>query len=593
MIAYICLCIPPMIMVNIRGKIIKKTNSKYKIFLDYVVSLLLINFSMLAILSYGFHNDNNLFYKLNQYNNFAVKYIFCSVLLAVIEPYAEMFIRERVTIKFKKFCGFPMFTHWKLVVGIYAIILFLLNFIRIFDNNFWADEAFTATFVQNTVWEIINTTATDVHPPLYYLFAKVFYVLFGNQGWAFHLLSLIPCAIIMVLAMTIFWKEFGKETAVILITLIGLSDNAVQYNVEVRMYSWGLLFILLSYYGLYNILQNDSIQDYVLFVISSISSAYIHYYCLVAVAFFYLCILYLNIFRKRLSSKRVWISCICTIVAYLPWVINVLRLRIYRKDSFWWSADIPTAKESIRYLFSDQFDDMFFLIFAIGLVFVFLYETGMLVIEKHGKWVVSFSFSYKDIKSSNVVIWILAGISSILGTIFLGIIISKMIVPLFIFRYIYPVSIVAWMILGITVSRLKGKKVYMAIMTAIMIIIFLPKYYNRYNNEKIQNDKLQETLAATVDEIKTDDIILTNRSHISWTIAQYYYPRTTAQLINTASIPELVDDKCYWLIAYNVKNMDEVYTQLEEKDFGCEQVVTAGHLGTHTVDIYRIEKKES
>lgn len=280
-------------------------------------------------------------------------------------------------------------------------------------------------------------------------------------------------------------------------------------------------------------------------------------------------------------------------MAYLPWVINVLRLRIYRKDSFWWSADIPTAKESIRYLFSDQFDDMFFLIFAIGLVFVFLYETGMLVIEKHGKWVVSFSFSYKDIKSSNVVIWILAGISSILGTIFFGIIISKMIVPLFIFRYIYPVSIVAWMILGITVSRLKGKKVYMAIMTAIMIIIFLPKYYNRYNNEKIQNDKLQETLAATVDEIKTDDIILTNRSHISWTIAQYYYPRTTAQLINTASIPELVDDKCYWLIAYNVKNMDEVYTQLEEKDFGCEQVVTAGHLGTHTVDIYRIEKKES
>lgn len=106
-------------------------------------------------------------------------------------------------------------------------------------------------------------------------------------------------------------------------------------------------------------------------------------------------------------------------MAYLPWVINVLRLRIYRKDSFWWSADIPTAKESIRYLFSDQFDDMFFLIFAIGLVFVFLYETGVLVIEKHGKWVVSFSFSYKDIKSSNVVIWILAGISSILGTIFL------------------------------------------------------------------------------------------------------------------------------------------------------------------------------
>lgn len=191
------------------------------------------------------------------------------------------------------------------IASIYAVILFALNFVRIFDNNFWADEAFTTNLVANTVPVIIQKTAADVHPPLYYLIVKLGYTLAGNQGWMFHLISLFPCAIILIFSLTAIWNRFGKETAVILITLAALSKNAVRYNVEVRMYSWGALFVLLSFYCLYLILDEESTKHYILFTLSSLAAAYTHYYCLVSVAFFYVVLLVLCFFAKRLNWKKV------------------------------------------------------------------------------------------------------------------------------------------------------------------------------------------------------------------------------------------------------------------------------------------------
>jgi hypothetical protein len=32
---------------------------------------------------------------------------------------------------------------WRVVALLYSVCIFLLNFIRIFDNNFWGDECFS------------------------------------------------------------------------------------------------------------------------------------------------------------------------------------------------------------------------------------------------------------------------------------------------------------------------------------------------------------------------------------------------------------------------------------------------------------------
>lgn len=91
----------------------------------------------------------------------------------------------------------------------YAIILITLNFIRIFDNNFWGDEAFTINLIHGTIPQIIAGTAADVHPPLYYLIVKLVYTILGGHGWVYHLASFIPYALLMLLSYRLIWRHWG------------------------------------------------------------------------------------------------------------------------------------------------------------------------------------------------------------------------------------------------------------------------------------------------------------------------------------------------------------------------------------------------
>lgn len=355
MIACISLLIPPLMLSYMRKKILNKYESIYESIVNYIFCLLALNFLVMLILCYGFNSKDNLFFKLNQYNNFAIKYVLLSTLFAILEPNIEKVIREKISIDFNiKSIKIAETIQWKAILSIYATILFILNFIRIFDNNFWGDEAFTIGLIKNPIAKIVTGTASDVHPPLYYFIVRLAYVIFGNRGWVFHLVSLIPCFIILFLSLTVFWKQFGKEFSAILITLSCLSENAVVFNVEVRMYSWGSLFLLLSFYELYCILQIDNRRNYLLFALFSLAAAYTHYYCLIAVAFYYIVLLYLVFKRKYLNMRKVILCCTATVLGYLPWLVILVKSIKRVKDSYWIN-DIPTIKECVEYLFSNHF----------------------------------------------------------------------------------------------------------------------------------------------------------------------------------------------------------------------------------------------
>lgn len=482
------------------------------------------------------------------------------------------------------------FRYWKLLVSLYAVILFFMNFVRIFDNNFWGDEAFTVNLVKYSIPEIIEKTAADVHPPLYYLFVKLVYTILGNLGWAYHLVSLIPCAIILFFSLTVIWKNFGWPVSVILITFAGLSDNAVCFNVEVRMYSWGALFVLLSYYCFYRILESDEWKNYLFFMVASLAAAYTHYYCLISVAFFYIALLIYSLLSKKSSIRKILAVYVATIVGYLPWFFIMLQSMLNRIDNYWITYT-PGFRESIRYLFSNQMPSWMLLFIAfLGMIAVF-YETGILKIENDelGKHHVKFSFA--TVQCSNILIIIIVGLLSIIGTISFGILVSYLIRPFYGLRYIYPVSIVAWLLLGLILSKLKGGKIYTIIFVLVMLIVFYPDYKERYITDKIQNEELELTLEATTD-IDTKDVILTNHEHIDLYIAQCYYPGVETSLISLGEIPELNPDLTYWLIISETKELDRAFVQIKEQGFTYKQVVDTGNLGTHTVSIYKIVYNE-
>lgn len=181
------------------------------------------------------------------------------------------------------------FLPWLLYL--YALVLFAMHFVRIFDNSFWGDEGFSIGLAQMNVFEMLQVTAADNHPPLYYLFTQLLYHLLGNHGYVYHLSALIPYGLILILACTVIFRQFGLIPAVVVSTFASLTDTAIMFNVEARMYSLGAFFVLAAYLALHNILHSGKTSDWVIFSVASLCAAYTHYYALISVAFFYLALL--------------------------------------------------------------------------------------------------------------------------------------------------------------------------------------------------------------------------------------------------------------------------------------------------------------
>ena len=589
MFAWISILVPPLIFVYLREKFGKKYANLQEKIVGYAVSVMLINMLMLFILIGIFKFQDSITDGLNNYGGFTLKYMFLATIIAVSIPLCEKVLKEKVRFKFMK-PRFPQIKlrHVKVIAWVYAVLLFLMNFIRIFDNNFWGDEAFTANLVQRPVPELIASTAGDVHPPLYYLLVKVLYELCGNQGWVFHLASLIPCGIMVFFAMTVIWKKVSKEAALILVTMLCLSHNAVIYNVEVRMYSWGAFFVFFSFYELYQILQKEKNLNYFLFVIFSLGAAYTHYYCLISVAFFYVFLFLLAFFIKRVSMIKIMISGILTICGYLPWFWCMLGTFLNHSESYWLDS-FPTFMESISYLFSEQIGSVILFLFGVIIVVALAYESRILEINRNTQGCLEISILTKTASCSNIFLWIIAGILSVLGTILFGIVISAVVRPFYVPRYIYPVSVIAWTVLGISLSRLKARKIYTGLILLIMLVTFVPSYYTTYTKEKSRNAVLQETLAVTVSKIALVDIILTNSGDIEWNVAKYYYPDNTTQLVDMTKLNDLEEGMRYWLAVTDIDDMGSVYESLKRQGFSCEQVVENGILGDVEVEIYRVD----
>ena len=458
------------------------------------------------------------------------------------------------------------FDYWRIAAVAFAAVLVVLNLLRIFDNNFWGDEAFTIRLSWMSVPEMLRATAEDVHPPLYYGIVQLFCKVFGYTGVVYHLASFVPYVLVIVVALTLIWKWFGGSASVILIILSSLLETSVIFNVEVRMYSWGSLFMLASFLALYSIFTKNRTRDYVWFVLASLAGAYTHYYCLVAVAFFYVILIGLALIKREAYFKKTLIACLVTVAAYLPWLIVLLQTFRRTMGDFWMTY-IPYLKDCFAYLFSGRLQ---YVLLAIMLLAVMLTA-----------W-----YQRKDFSK---VLWLAAGMSSIFGTILVGNLVSRIFRPVFIVRYLYPVAIIAWVLLAVGIASLKKKHIYCAIISVALLITCIPQYFTAYQADKQQNELLRMTLEATADISGEDSVILTNLEYLDWTVLDYYYPEVEHVLLDTAEIPVLDKEHTYWLMLQG-EILADVVTQLEVQGYAADTVVENGTLGTNPVVVYKINK---
>ncbi len=583
MVAVICLFLPAFAMNLLRGKLIVPNRGMKREILEYLMSVLMVNYAMMSVLTVFGEHKENIVAQMNQYLVFSWKYLSCALIISVAEVFLEKFIRQKLEISVT-LCNLRLrFKYWKAAIWVYSFVLFCLNAIRIFDHNFWGDEAYSVIISRRNLLDLLEITAqSDSHPPLYYLICKFVCDIAGTSGIVYHLISMIPYVIILILSLTVVCKWFGFHATLILVTLASLLPNAVTYNVEVRMYSWGEMFIFLSFLALYKILKEGTWKDYVLFIVATLAAAYTHYYCLVAVAILYLILLCDAIVYKT-KKKIIYIAVtyLCAVVGYLPW-LGFLIMGIQRHINGFWATEIPSVKTCMDYIFNTKYGYILLFLLFFTAAAAILYESGILHTEKAKK--IKISFHLKKACITVKCQWIISGFICMFGTMMVGMVVSVLFRPLLVLRYIYPVLIIAWLILGVCISSLKWKSVYTAFVVILMVFSAVPEYRDTFLSEKEANESLNETLIATQNLVGQNDVILTNNLFIYGSVSECYYPGIECQKLDAEF--EMNSRQSYWLIADG-----NLTSLLMEQGIDVEdgfEIITSGNLGMIPVWIYQI-----
>lgn len=320
------------------------------------------------------------------------------------------------------------------------------------------DEYFTITVLKFPIGDVIQLTASDVHPPLYYLMAG----LFSQSLLNLKILSMIPFVILLLISVTKIRNDYGWLTSgLFAFSMIVFSEFFIHYLIA-RMYSWAILFIVISFIAYLDILKKPTRTSWIILTVFSVLGAYTHYFAAITSIVLYL-LLFIKIYKTQL--REFLFSVILGIVLYLPW-LSILFTQLAKVHNGYWIPQ-PTFS-TILTCFSFFIHATENVVFCSIMTLIFI---GFLIL------------AYKT-KDEDV----LSGFYVYIGVILLATIISLTFKPILRVRYLLPASGILWLSISILVSRIDSKK----LLTLLIIFILALAGFSLVKIHQSNNDLYDE-----------------------------------------------------------------------------------------------------
>lgn len=593
----ICLFFPASIYCALRHKVNYKVcewNIKQMLYLllEYICGNIMINWLIMCSRWLIKGNSGNVYTEIINRNDFAVKYLFLAVALAIILVFVEQYVKNRISINCNsvsvKFSNFQK----RVIVIFFALFYAGHNFIRMLDGSVWGDEAIVVNFARESWGRMLERVAEYGHSPFHYVVAWIFRRLFGESGIVFHLSATLPYFIILILAITIISKWFGYKASIILMTLASLLECAVKYNLEIRMYTWCELFIFVAYLMLYQIYKTQKIRYYILMMLSSIAAVYTHYFALASIGIMYFVLFVYVCLKNRKRIVPVILSGGAVLAALVPWLVfakNTVGTIIsdYRIGQI-------ALRTCVEYIFSSKYSMPLLFCFFVVIFIWFLYSSNILKWENvDGKKNVLNIQLNNSIKLSSEWLWILSGMLGVFGTIVFAEIYSHLMYPIICLRYLYVSYILVWFLMSIGISKLKLGRLWTLLLVFVIFISCYPSLLEDTKSELHNNRRLKKTLEQTQSRIDEDDVIYTDDAYFSWTIEGAYYPGTKNILVGqthmwgVADLSNLDPNTQYWLFLTKPISKDYIDSLTEQK-MVANLVVNQGYIGTRDMWIYKV-----
>ena len=526
------------------------TGSKGGYVLRYASCLMIMFFGPWVLLSLTGNDDNTIWRKLIESREYAVKVLILEICIMLAYTICELFVEEAKAGKHEKirkaFGKIADSKVWKIICRYIAPAVMLaatafmvyLNFSMMSDRVLWGDEAFSANTAHKSIGGILQVMYYwDNHPPLYYYWLKLFGTLFGFSVPVFHLASLVPFVIGLVLALTVVRKRFGMLPVAFFLTISGLGQACLEYNLEVRMYALAFLCVMGCFYCSYRVIADGSRKTWVGMVLWALAAAYSHYYALVAVGImmFFTGVAVWIKYRGKTWKKGV-LAIVAFFIGYAPW-LYFLYAGLRTVSGGWWMTEILGLDKSLEIVMGGRrMNVIVFPLLLVLLTVTLVADSSLFSTGEEGIRLQKPSVKRWSDKTYAMVV----GACTILGTLAFAYLLSVVMAPMLAQRYLYPLSAVAIMMLVIGSSRLleqvtelenrswKGLELLSRLLFVLLLLVMfgmgIQNYrecYGSYEQQKVETDKTLDLIGTPEEDVQ---MVTNGVKHLGWTVLYYYYP---------------------------------------------------------------------
>ncbi|MCR4902770.1 MAG: hypothetical protein K6A23_07925 [Butyrivibrio sp.] len=402
---------------------------------------------------------------------------------------------------------------------IFGIILYiiagllLVNCIRLCDSSdVWYDEIFSMEFVTRPMSGMLAIAMQDVHPPLYYILVRIAEVIAGGIGIddtiaVAKFMSVVPYILLMVYGITIIRKRFNMLTAGLFAVMVIGMPQMYDMTLEIRMYSWALFFVTAAFiHGIEMMRYKENpdrkpfILNTILVIIYGTAACYTHYYGMIAAYSLYLGLFIWSLADKGGKKTTLLIVTfpIISAILYIPWISVVISQTKAVAENYWIQpVTLRTFPGCAKYILLGTFNSTVW-----GYIFAGL--SGIII-------VLAVFFAGKGIKEQ-IAKSILLGIFVLVMLVVGGFVLSILIRPVFVYRYMIPALGVFWLAIAIAVGSMFPK--YMALIATMIFVIVSLRDYQTFNWSEGYKKDLMAEAETTLSGVEDDTIIICNFNHI-------------------------------------------------------------------------------
>lgn len=231
-------------------------------------------------------------------------------------------------------------TTFQYIIGV-TVIALIARLVSLTKASIWHDEGYTMMLIQHNPIEIIERTARDVHPPLYYIISHFWQLLAGDSEFSIRFLSVLFGVATVIVAYLVLRRLFGEQVARISGLFLALGPFLVRYSEEARMYAMATFLIVLATYLLILALQktNTARKSWLLWIgygLVVAAGLYTHYYVAFLVPVHIGLAWWLHGgFAPLVKNIRWWVGNVTAVALFLPWVPSVLSQMSRVQSGFW------------------------------------------------------------------------------------------------------------------------------------------------------------------------------------------------------------------------------------------------------------------